>query len=279
MGTWSAAVFGSDTAADARDEWIELVREGTPADDAASRVLGAYHDDDERDIALFALAATAWRHGRLSPALRDEALAAIASGRDIRRWQDDAPKLVARRTRVLSELEAKLHGAPPAPTRLRPAPPSRPSFPNGALLLVDIGHARLAVCRVREQPQRKGSVSTYEPLRWDRSSAPTLAEARSLRPIAIEPFAPSHSRNGETRQVVGPHRCAVIFRRSETRDTRLRVVPDVWPGIVPRTMPSHWSLSLASWLDHLARVIAGGHDPIAMPRHPEAVLDIEPEDS
>ena len=27
MGTWSTAIFGSDTAADARGEWLDLVRD------------------------------------------------------------------------------------------------------------------------------------------------------------------------------------------------------------------------------------------------------------
>ena len=280
MGTWSAALFGSDTAADARDEWLDLVREGAPSDEATARVLGAYSDGDEdRDVALFALAATAWRHGRLSRMLRDDALAAIASGRDLRRWQEDAPEFVARRRKVLSELDAKLRAPAPPATRLRAAPASRPAFPNGALLLVDLGGSRLAVCRVRERPQRKGSISDYEPLRWDRATEPSADEARRLTPIVMEPFGPATEREGVRRQLIGPHRCGVAFRRGEMRDARLRVIPDVWPGLVPKTPASHWSLSLQSWVEHLGRLIERGRDATAMPRDEKAVPELEPDDA
>jgi hypothetical protein len=279
MGTWSTALFGSDTATDARDEWLELVREGTPAAEATSRVLSTYQDDDdERDVAIFSLAATAWRHGRLSSALRDEALAAIASGRDLRRWEDEAPKLAARRRTVLSQLDVKLRAAAPAQTHLRPAPASRPSFPNGALLIVDLGGSRLAVCRVRNKPQRKGAISNFEPLRWDRSTEPSAEEARKLSPLVTEPAGSWTDPAGLRHQVIGPHRCGVIFRRGETRDERLRVIADVWPGLAPRTTTGHWSLSLQSWTDHLANLIERGVDPLARPRIEDAVLEFEPDE-
>ena len=280
MGTWSTALFGSDTAADARGEWLDLVRDGTPPDDATARVLSAYADDDEdHDVALFAVAATAWRHGRLSPTLRDSALAAIASGREIRRWEEDAPALVARRRRVLIQLDAKLRAPAPPPTRLRPAPASRPAFPNGSLLIVDLGRSRLAVCRVREQPQRKGSISNYEPLRWDRSSAPTIEEARRLSPIVMESLGTYVDPGGVLREVIAPHRCGVIFQRGQTRDARLRAIPDVWPGLAPRATTGHWLLSLQSWTEHLTKLLDRGGDLLARPRVEGAVPEVEPEDA
>lgn len=280
MGTWSTSLFGGDTAADVRDEWLDLVREGTPADEAAARVLGVYQGDDEdRDVALFAIAATAWRHGRLSAALRDEALAAIASGRDLRRWEDESPNLVARRRAVLSQLEAKLRAAQPSETRLRPARASRPSFPNGAMVIVDLGASRLAVCRVRNKPQRKGSISNFEPLRWDGSTDPTAEQARGLRPIAMEPIGSYVDPIGVHRQVIAPHRCGVIFRRGEARDERIRVTPGVWPDLAPRTTTGHWSISLRSWTEHLTTLIERGADPLAMPRMDDAVPEDEPGDA
>lgn len=279
MGTWSTALFGSDAAADARDEWIDLVREGTSPDEASARILGAFQDDDdERDVALFAIAAVAWRHGRLSSGLRDEALAAIASGRDVRRWEGEAPRLATRRRTVLAQLDAKLRAAPPAQTRLRPAPASRPSFPNGALLIVDLGPSRLAVCRVRNKPQRKGSISNFEPLRWEGSTDPSAAEARKLEPIVTEAIGSWVDPSGLRHQLSGPHRCGVIFRRGEARDARLRVIPDVWPSLGPRTTTGHWSLSLQTWIKHLTDLIARGADPLAMARFEDAIQEFEPED-
>jgi hypothetical protein len=179
---------------------------------------------------------------------------------------------------VLSELEAKLRAAPPAPTRLRPAPASRPSFPNGALLIVDLGASRLAVCRVRNKPQRRGSISNYEPLRWDSATPPSPGEARTLKPIATEPVGSWVDQGDVRHQLFGPHRCGVIFRRGQTRDERLRVIPDVWPDLAPRTTTSHWSLSPQVWIDHLTRLIETGADPLAMPRIDGAVVEFEPED-
>ena len=185
---------------------------------------------------------------------------------------------MARRRRALAELDAKLRTAPPKATRLRPVAPSRPAFPNGALLIVDLGAPRLAVCRVREIPQRRGSISNYEPLRWDRPAPPSAEEARVLKPIVMESLGTYVDAAAVLHQVIAPHRCGVIFRRGATKDVRLRVVPGVWPDLAPRAPTGHWSLSLDTWVEHLTRLLDRGFDPLARSRVDDATTDLEPED-
>ena len=66
MGTWGPGIFSDDTAMDAREDWLDLVREGTSPVEASHKVISAFSEDEQDSAtATLAVASIAWKHGRL----------------------------------------------------------------------------------------------------------------------------------------------------------------------------------------------------------------------
>ncbi len=118
MGTWGVAVFSDDLAADLRDDFRDLIGEGLSATEAVEKLLGQYksslEDDDESLVFWIALALTQWKLGRLEERTKQEALRAIESGQDLRRWDDARNR--KKRAAVLEKARAQL---------LSPQPPAK----------------------------------------------------------------------------------------------------------------------------------------------------------
>lgn len=132
MGSWGTSLYSEDTTCDVRDSYVDSLRDGLDAKRAIARVLRNYRDEvDDREsdcLVTFALAHTAWRHGRLTDALRRRALKLLASGGDVSRWERDAPFFAPKRRKVLAALRARLESPQPrekAIRRRRPAPNGR----------------------------------------------------------------------------------------------------------------------------------------------------------
>ena len=127
MGTDGIGIFSDDVACDVRDQFIELLAAGTPASEASDALQQlwseAIADADDGPVFWLALAATEWKYGVLTPDVRDRALAVIASGEDLTRWDGSAGR---RRAKVLAELQRQLESPqPPArkPRRRKQLPP------------------------------------------------------------------------------------------------------------------------------------------------------------
>lgn len=122
MGNWGTGLFSDDEACDIRDEFRALIAGGLEPRGAVTRLAKQYltraSDDCERAVFWMALAATAWRCGRLTPLLRRRALACIAKGGDIQRWEDDAPELVPKRKAAFEALRGQLLSPQPPATRI-----------------------------------------------------------------------------------------------------------------------------------------------------------------
>jgi hypothetical protein len=122
MGTWGVSIFSDDLAADVRDDWRARVRDGVSDADATAQLVAAHRPrphDDASEVFWIALAAAQHETGRLVPEVRDAALQAIGSGRDLARWRADQPSLARRREQVLQRLATKLAGPQPKPRRVR----------------------------------------------------------------------------------------------------------------------------------------------------------------
>lgn len=118
MGTWGTALFSDDLAADVREAYRDLLGEGLSAAEAAERLIAQHAssvaDPDEAPVFWLALAATQWKLGRLDDRTLQEALRAIDSGDDLRRWS--APADRKKREAVLAKLREQL---------LSPQPPAK----------------------------------------------------------------------------------------------------------------------------------------------------------
>src|SRR4051812_28961019 len=121
MGAWGTAIFSDDLAADVRGDWRDHLLDGAETEAAATAVLRSYEHarEDEDDAVVFwlALAAAQMETGRLQDDVRDRALAIIAEGGDVARWEEEDPALARQRQQVLDRLATKLRGPQSKPKR------------------------------------------------------------------------------------------------------------------------------------------------------------------
>lgn len=114
MGSWGTGIFDDDVALDIRGEFEDALAEGMSVEEATSRILESWREavegpDDGSTISL-ALAALQLEHERVQPAVRDRALAIIASGESLTRWEEAGADDLAERRRVLDRLRSALAG-------------------------------------------------------------------------------------------------------------------------------------------------------------------------
>src|SRR5262245_60405280 len=122
MGTWGAALFSDDLAADVREDFRELIAEGNSASKATKTLSAEYKeslaDPEESLIFWLALAATQWDLGVLESKVKAKALRIIKDGAELERWAEDK-KLMQRRAGVLVKLKEKLSSPQPTPKKIR----------------------------------------------------------------------------------------------------------------------------------------------------------------
>lgn len=221
MGTWGPGIFSDDTALDARDDWLDLVRSGSPPAEASREVASTFQgDDDAHAVAVLAVASVAWKHGRLDEDTRRRALEVITSGIELERWTDSGKAALARRRAALQRLRVQLESPQPPQSRLAPRPQRRPEFPAGSAVAVALGPDEAAVCRVFHHATRAGSFCELEPLAWKKAEPPTGDEARALPPLIVE----RRLSYGPELPTPMPHRCSLIWRQAERRDPRVRII-------------------------------------------------------
>lgn len=258
MGTWGPGIFADDTAADARDDWLDLARGGTSPADANAKVLSNFAGDtDATDIATLALASVAWRYGRLDADLRVQALAVLSSGRDAERWREADRRTASRRKVALDELAQRLRTSQPAAAELRPKRLRRPEFVAGTLITVELDAGLVALCRVYHTITSDGPYCEYEPARWSEARPPRADEVAALEPIAVEPGVPIGYE--DMWQPIGPHRCGVHLKRGERADPRIRIVVEGTGGEQFVVGPAdHIMFGVAGWISHLSELYRTG---------------------
>ena len=116
MGTWGVKLYDSDSASDARDEWLTALRLGASADEATGELLERWGTDDD-PLTWLALADTQWTWGRLDARVLERAQRALAAGGDLALWEDAKDR--AARRRIFDRLAARLKQPPPAPKAIR----------------------------------------------------------------------------------------------------------------------------------------------------------------
>lgn len=196
MGTWGPAIFSDDFAMDLRDEFREAIANGQSAQQALDLLKLKYKDSlddpDEGPVFWLALAATAWKIGRLDDALRDKALAIIAVGEGLDRW-DDA-KLRAQREKVLADLAEQLRSPQGKPVKFKKKAPLSTDWLQGEVLGYQLPTGKWLLIHVigvqEQQGHRYPLVEVYD---WRDKSVPpdpsALASAHAAR-IGKYPTAP-----------------------------------------------------------------------------------------
>lgn len=185
MGTWGHKIFDSDLAADLRNEFRDAVAGGLSTKKATDRVLAAWHatldDPEDGPEAWIALVEAQREAGRLDPRVKKQAIAVLASGGDLARWQREAPALASQREAVLKRLRASLDKPLPAAKKIKARRQNETELEAGDLLafrLRDRVYLALWVSKVHED--RGGRSPVVVPLARFFEEPPTAAAAKRV---------------------------------------------------------------------------------------------------
>lgn len=130
MGAWGTGLFCDDVACDVRTQFRNLLAEGRTIPQATRQILAdwreAVADEDDGPVIWLALASLQWDCGTLQSRVKSQALRAIDSGADLRRWEStgDSNK-VRQRKGMLDKLRTKLESPPSSPKKTQSKPKSR----------------------------------------------------------------------------------------------------------------------------------------------------------
>jgi hypothetical protein len=191
MGVWDTDLFADDVACDIRDHYRQLLEDGVEDGAAARQTLEEFasYFAEPDGIAPIAFAVTQSRVGRLDPDIRDRALALIDAGADLRVWEQENPKLVAKRRAALERARAQLTGPQPARRRLRPPKREVSGLAAGDVLALALP-GRLALLRVvRVKPHRLGETPVLEELDFDGAELPSRDVLEQLKPKVTDPIS------------------------------------------------------------------------------------------
>jgi len=122
MGAWGTAVFSDDFACDVKDQFRDFLAETDDTSEAIIKMKDLHaeslEDSDDGPVFWIALAATAWKLGRLDESTKQQALTVIESGADLQRWEDDSNSK-KRRGKVLERLAQQLQTVQRQPVKIR----------------------------------------------------------------------------------------------------------------------------------------------------------------
>lgn len=119
MGTWSAGINGNDTAQDLKAEYQAAflyndVETALAKIDAYVRQDFDETDTEEWSCHCYSLADFMWKHGILTDAVRDRAVAMIDSGFGLDIWEAEGKSVLNKRKKVLAQFrETLLSPQPP----------------------------------------------------------------------------------------------------------------------------------------------------------------------
>ena len=203
MSMSGPGIFDDDLACDVRDGYRHLLEDRVPDDEATRRAIVEWQglDAEEEPVFWLALAATQFRVGRLTDAVRGRALDVIDSGRDLVRWQELGPGPTAERGAVLASLRSQLTGPQPPRravrrpwryvTDLNPGDVLSWTASTGLVVL-------LRVIQIRET--REDAKPILEQLAWDAAYVPPTDVLAGLPRAPASPPDP-----------LGGHRAGPIY--------------------------------------------------------------------
>jgi hypothetical protein len=160
MGTSTVKVFGNDTAADIRDALRDLLADGLDSEAALAKLLDderdVFEDDDERMPAWLGLAEALWDLGRLTPSVKERALALVESGEALAPFERDAPRSVAARRRELERFVSKLDQPQPPAKIFRPRRKLTTELERGDLFAYTLPDGRVVLLLVTDLHTDRG---------------------------------------------------------------------------------------------------------------------------
>ncbi|MFG0251824.1 MAG: hypothetical protein ACF8NJ_03005 [Phycisphaerales bacterium JB038] len=250
-------------ACDVRDAYREPIAEGREGPAVTDHLIEAFAESvdatDEWTVFWLALAATQWKLGRLEDRVREAALDAIDSGRDLERWQEAGKAQQRKRRLALEKLREQLHSPQPEPKKLRRPWKDECEWEVGEVIgyrLLSELWALLWLIDVEEG--RSGRFPLVTVLQWRGQELPSPQQICELPPYidgrlrrVAQQVRPRTSQGCETR----PRAYLLCrLRRKDRPDDRLKRT-----GVVRLPAPEWSSKSVLTWagLDGLLRLDLG----------------------
>lgn len=124
MGAWGYQLYQDDVSQETRDSYKKLLKIGLSNEEATNKLIQdnqyLVNDMDDGPVFWFALADTQWKLGRLLSFVKEKAIQCVESGENLQMWQDQSPRLGAKRKQVLEELVQRLHSQMPEMKKIAP---------------------------------------------------------------------------------------------------------------------------------------------------------------
>lgn len=136
MGVWSAAIYGSDTACDIKDNFFVRYNRGEDAQSIKKEILERFGDEGTCDI-IFALADCMWQIGALEDDLLNKVVCIVSSGEDIEHAKELGAdeRFLNQREKIMEEFIKKISVRKTKPKkRIAPPIPVNSKYTNGTVL-------------------------------------------------------------------------------------------------------------------------------------------------
>jgi hypothetical protein len=120
MRTWGTGIFADDLASDLREDYRQLVGDGTAGPEATDKLIAQWAprgDPNLEPVFWLALALIQWSRGRLEDRVKEQGLRVIADGFAIFPWTDGPDE--RKRRAVLEAAKRKLESPQPAVRKIK----------------------------------------------------------------------------------------------------------------------------------------------------------------
>ncbi|WP_187117102.1 hypothetical protein [Candidatus Stoquefichus massiliensis] len=136
MGVWSAAIFGSDTACDLKDNFFKRYNQGEEPQSIKNDILKQFGEEEKCDV-IFALADCMWQVGELDNQFLDEVTSLVLNGEDIAHAKslDADEQFLKQREKITKKFIKKISVKKAKSTkRVSPPVPVKSKYINGTVL-------------------------------------------------------------------------------------------------------------------------------------------------
>ena len=186
MGTWSASIFGNDTALDTKDKFFERYNQGEEPEDIKKDLLLDIDDEDRFNV-MFALAQCMWEVGQLDESFLSDIEKVIESKEDLAVLEElGADKsFIKQRTAHLEKFFKKISVKKEKPKkRVAPPIPVESKYRNGAVMAFQYEDGRYgALIAVDSKFYDKETFYSYIQTDIKMSRKPSIDDVRKARII------------------------------------------------------------------------------------------------
>lgn len=136
MGVWSAAVYGSDTACDIKNDFFVRYNRGEDAQSIKKEIIEQFGDEEKCEI-IFALADCMWQIGALEDDLLSQVADIVSSGEDIEHAKELGAdeNFINQRKKITEKFIKKISVKKTNPKkRMAPPVPVNSKYSNGTVL-------------------------------------------------------------------------------------------------------------------------------------------------